>query len=538
MVVDRNGQRVPYGVVGELMVADAIHALGPTPPVRTGYLARYSPVRGFEIVDLLDRQVRLHGYRLRLSDLENALYRNPEISVAEATILRSGGAPVLVAYIAGKNGQPASVERASTLLKQTAPEHISSAELISVPSIPRHGDGSPNFQTMPKTSTGPRAVASVAAVPPRDELETKLLKIWEEVLGIREIGIRTSFFSLGGYSLMIVRLFAHINKVLGSALPITTIFNAPTIEELAGILRGQASFSRLVPVQPNGTKPPLFMIHSYLIYEAMRRVLGEDRPLYGLREIDRDDDITIEDRAGLYVREIRSVNSPAPYYIGGWCAAGPLAVETARQLIEAGERVSSVVLFDSWHPGYAAKFAEDQRTNPNMGFRAVLRRKYHFHHMELRTLSMSGRLRYISDAVAMKIRSSRQKFYLKHWALAERLFRTLGIPLPQFMHNVSLKTLVAVREFRGKPFAGNITLIRAEESPYLPQADPACGWNQVATHGVDVHFTPGTHESMFLEPHLSALGKLLERCLEGTAGASADMQVAPQMASDANGTGA
>jgi non-ribosomal peptide synthetase component F/thioesterase domain-containing protein len=537
MVLDRKGNPVPYGVVGELTIEEVIHQLGAAPRVGTGYLARYSPDRGFEIVDSRDRQVRLHGYRLRLADVENALYRNPEISVAEATVLRSGGAPALVAYIVGKNDQLASIEQASSFLKQIAPSHISSAELVSVLAIRRREDGSPNFSAMPKPGGSRSAASTIAFVPPRDELESKLVKIWEEVLGIKGIGIRTSFFSLGGYSLTIVRLFAQVNKTLGSALPITTIFNAPTIEQLAGILRGQTAFSRLVPVQPTGTKPPLFMIHSYLIYEGLHKVLGEDQPFYGLREMDRDEDISIQDRAALYVREIRSLNPAGPYHLGGWCAAGPLAVETARQLTEAGERVASVVLFDSWHPGYAAKFAEDQSTNPDMALRAVLNRKYRFHQMNLKKLSTAGRVRYISEAVAAKIRSSRQKLYLTHWAFAQYLFRSFGIPLPHFTHNVSMKTLAAVREFRGEPFSGPITLIRAAEAPYLPKADPACGWNELARGGVDVHFTPGTHESMFLEPNLSTLGKLLTRCLDLTAAASSEVHTSPLSASDSKGAG-
>src|SRR6202008_3533613 len=110
-----------------------------------------------------------------------------------------------------------------------------------------------------------QAAPSDEFVPPRDELETRLVQVWEDVLGIRPIGIRTSFFKLGGYSLMIVRLFARINKVLGSSLPITTIFNAPTIEQLADIVRGRSEYSSLVPVQPGKDKPPFFLIHSYLL---------------------------------------------------------------------------------------------------------------------------------------------------------------------------------------------------------------------------------------------------------------------------------
>jgi thioesterase domain-containing protein len=258
------------------------------------------------------------------------------------------------------------------------------------------------------------------------------------------------------------------------------------------------------------------MIHSYLIYDGLRTVLGDDRPLYGLRELEGDELLTIEQRAAMYVREIRSVQSNGPYSLGGWCAAGPLAVESARQLTEAGESVSMVVLFDSWRPGYAAEFANSHASNPELGKRAVLKRKYRYHKMMLAPLSAGAKMKYAYNVTEIKIRSSRDKLYLRHWGMAERILKWFGFPLPHFMHNVSLKTIDSVRQFKGQPFAGKIILIRATDAPYLPQADPACGWNELAKGGVEVLFTPGTHESMFMEPNLSALGKILQQCFEQT----------------------
>ncbi len=537
IVLEPSGSPVPFGIPGELAVRQSSHTGA---GARTGYLARSFPDRGFELLGLADRTVRLHGYRLRLSELENYLYEIPGIATAEAILLRgAGNDPLLAAYITGApstrhagtghaaidhsgNGHAGAVpspQAISALLKKEAPGHLSSAEIIAVDSIPRRIDGTANFSTLPRPSASRSASSAPASemVSPRDELETKLAGIWEEVLGIRGIGIRTSFFSLGGYSLMIVRLFARINKAMGTSLPITTIFNAPTIEQLAGILRGNIVYSPLVPVQTGGTKPPLFMIHSYLVYQGLRSVLGEDRPFYGLRELDGDEEMTIENRAASYVREIRSVQSAGPYYLGGWCAAGPLAVETARQLTEAGERVEMVILFDSWRPGYAAELAAIQAANPHMRRKAVLRRMYRFHQKSLERLSTGEKIKYFWGRGMGKLRSSRSKLYLNHWNIVQRLFTLFGLPLPALMHNVSRNTLEAIKEYKGQPFPGRITLIRASQAAYSPQADPACGWKTLALHGVDVRFAPGDHESMFLEPNLSALGEILNSCLETAA---------------------
>lgn len=514
MVLDRSGALAPFGVQGELAIRQNFHTGA---GIRTGYLARFSPQHGFEMTGLASHSVRLRGSRLGLGDLESCLYQNPEIGAAEANLLRGPeNTPILAVYITGRGGEQPSVEAVTNMLKSRLPEQLASAEVIPVDVIPRRIDGSANFPalTRPNMARSLRAVAAAEFVPPRDELEIKLVKIWEEVLGVHGIGIRNSFFALGGYSLMIVRLFARMNKVLGTSLPITTIFNAPTIEQLGAILQGKRQYSSLVPVQPRGSKPPLFLIHSYLIYEGLRTVLGENRPFYGLRELESDQEMTVESRAASYVREIRSAQPNGPYLIGGWCAAGPLAVETARQLTEAGARVLVVVLFDSWRPGYAAELEKMQAADSRMSIGAVLSRKFRFHRMKLEQLTRGGKIRYLSHTVRNKLRSSRDQLYLRHWAFAERLFNLFGAPLPHFMHNISLKTLNSVQGYQGKPYSGHITLIRATDAPYFPGADPACGWNELAQGGVDVRFAPGTHETMFLEPNLGALGEILYDCFE------------------------
>ncbi len=513
-ILDAWGSPVPFGVPGELIVQRGSAELRP------GYVARYSPGGGFEVVEQLGRSTRLHGYRLRLSELEDLLMQEPSVALAEAAVQPNpSGKLVLVAYIAGKNGGHPSVSAVSAWLKSAGPQHLSSAEVIPVASVPRRLDGSADLAALPSPGLSSFALVQEAGfVPPRDELETRLVAIWESVLGIHGIGIRTNFFTLGGYSLMIVRLFANINRTLSVSLPITTIFNAPTIEQLADIIRGRTLYSPLVPVQPKGSKPPFFLIHSYLLYGGLPGVLGEDRPFYGLRELNQS--MTMGDRVASYAKEIRSVQPKGPYYIGGWCAAGPLAVETARQLIEAGEEVAMVVLFDSWRPGYAAELAAQHKRMPEMALRARVHRKFRYHRLKTQSLSTPAKLKYAWNAIAQKISSTRAKLYLRHWGFAQRLFNQFGLPLPNFMHNVSLQTLEAIRTYNGRPFPGRITLIRATDSVYIPGAEPGCGWGALAGKGIDVEWAPGTHESMFVEPNLGVVGEILRSSLAKAEAAS------------------
>jgi len=506
-IVDLSGAISPFGVPGELsaLIGERL--------VRCGAVAHYSPEAGIEFRGDSDRVIQLGGRALNLAELENLCSQAPQVATVDATLIdRTGDRPVLAAYVTARGSKALSVPDVKAFVKSAAPEYLASAQIVAVESIPRRIDGSANFLDLRFDEPPQASSARGTSVGPRDEMEAKLIRIWEDVLGIRGIGIRDSFFSLGGYSLMVVRLFARMNKALGTSLPITTVFNAPTIEQLADILRGRTVFSPLVPVQPRGTKPPFFLIHSYLIYQGLRSALGEDRPFYGLRELNEDGDITLEERVASYIREIRSVQPTGPYYIGGWCAAGPLAVEIGRQLAEAGEEVAAVVLFDSWRPGYAAELANTR--DPEMATVAVLRRKYRFHRLNMERLSMTHKASYLWARIATKLRSVRNQLYVRNWASTHRVFTSLGIPLPHIMQNGSLKTLNSIATYKGKPFPGRITLIRAADTPYFHNADPSCGWNTMAEKGVEVLFAPGTHESMFLESNLSETGETLGKCLE------------------------
>jgi thioesterase domain-containing protein/acyl carrier protein len=512
IIRDRWGNPSPAGVPGELCLGRA----GQPALLRTGYQAQYSPSSGFELLGNVERSVRISGYQVRLGELEDRLMNHPDVVKAKASVQNGPyGAQELVAYVASYGTNIPQQESVSTYLRTTAPEHLSRAEIVAVRSIPCRLDGAPNLALLPRPDRTQSARAQTTElVPPNDELETKLVAIWEEVLGVRGIGIRTSFFTLGGYSLLIVRLFARINKALGTSLPITTIFNAPTIEQLAEILRGRKAYSALVPVQAGEDKPPFFLVHSYLLYAGLPSVLGKGYPFYGLRELDNEGEMTIEKRVASYVEAIRSVQPHGPYYIGGWCAAGPLTVEMARQLTMAGEKMGLVILFDSWRPGYAEELAAQQASEGKNTWVARAQWKYNFHAKKLRTLSLGGKARYLWTAASHKVKSGRDAMYLRHWATVRWLSKQLGFALPHFMHNISLDTLNAAARYECDPFPCRIILMRATESHHIPGSDPACGWAQIAADGVDVLWAPGNHESMFKEPHLSVVGKMLSERLE------------------------
>src|SRR5262249_36961596 len=127
-------------------------------------------------------------------------------------------------------------------------------------------------------------------VAPMDEWEQCIAQIWEEVLDVENVGATDSFFDVGGASLLAVRGVSLLERQPGRHLSLAGLLQSPTVRQLASLLQGaeeEPEFTSLVPVQPGGTKPPLYCVHAaganVLFYKDLARHLGPDQPVYGIQ---------------------------------------------------------------------------------------------------------------------------------------------------------------------------------------------------------------------------------------------------------------
>ncbi len=475
-----------------------------------GYMARSKADGEIEVVDREERYVQLRGHRICLGEIEDALRLPPAIADSFSAVVPFGGESMLIGYLvaAGSSAGRADTDAAEHL-SATLPSHMVPAEYIWLDKLPHTLDGSIDHLCLPMVSSAlPKVQASTSAMTPTEE---KLAAIWMDVLGLRQIDIHTPFFELGGSSLLLVRLFAKINKAFEVSLPITAIFDARTVAALALALGGESQISPLVKVQTGGNKPPLFMIHSYLLYKGLSTTLGADQPFYGLRELDQDGHLSIEQRVARYVQEIQRVQAHGPYHLAGWCAAGPLTVEVARQLILGGEEVNYIALFDSWLPGYLDSL-HSQKTRGWAPLRGASS-KLAYHRRKMHGMAGDKKLRYVWMAATRVVREARYHLYLKNWERLRNLSEKYDFALPQFMHNTSLDTFSALKHYREEGLPIRLTLIRATDSRDVPGAAVSCGWERVAEQGVEVLWAPGDHETMFVGANLEATASILQRGL-------------------------
>jgi acyl carrier protein len=371
-------------------------------------------------------------------------------------------------------------------------------------------------------------------VGPRDAIEVALTNIWERMLDVRPIGVTSTFFSLGGHSLMLLRLLKLINKEFGVNLEITRLFQAPTIEQLANVIRevsGYEDWSSLVPINIQGSKKPLFLVHSYMLYGRLPRALGEDQPFYGLKQPPLGKYVTpdwVDHMLQDHIKQIRFVQPEGPYQIAGWCFAGLMAYEIARRLEESGSEVSMLALLDSWCPYHPVSSsipapavggewnssisAEPGVYVPKARLRSLLRTaSFHVH----RFLETEGgqRVNYAymtlrENFLGFMIRSTRE-----FKGVAYRFFSRYGIPKPPMLRDVTLVTYEWIRHYRPKRYKGDIVLFRPEEVPVPPDADPNCGWGCMTTGKVRSVFVPGNRRSMFLDPNVFVLATRLRAFL-------------------------
>ena len=369
--------------------------------------------------------------------------------------------------------------------------------------------------------SGERPVPAVLPVleAPKDDAERKLVAIWEEVLDTSPIGVRDNYFELGGHSLLAVRIMTEIGKQFGTQLPLATLVQAPTIAELAGLLRDKtwsASWSSLVPIQEDGTKPPFYCVHAaggnVLTYLDLARHLGTDQPVYGLQARGLDGKQpphnNLEEMARDYIKEICEFQPEGPYYLGGTSFGGMIAFEMAQQLVAQGQTVGLLALFDTYGPGYP-------RYLPGMSplrirYQRLLERLDLHASNLLAAEGLRAKLSYLGTKSTRL--GNRGRFYLKKFRknVVAPMFR----PIPVTLRKVEEASRKATVRYQPRSYPERVTLFRASKQPPGIYPDPELGWSAIAGGGVEVHEVPGHHGAIIYEPRIGLLARQLALCLE------------------------
>ena len=258
-LLDQNEQPVPVGLPGqiyiggdglargylnhpeltaEMFIADPFSSRPGARLYKTGDLARYFPDGNIEFIGRLDHQVKIRGFRIELGEIEAALCGHPDLSAcAVVTQNEGGGDKTLAAFVVGREQAEMSIGTLRQWLGEKLPEYMIPSRFFVLPVLPLTPNGKVDRQALQKLD-GMELAAGTDYVAPRNELESRLVEIWQAVLRRKRVGIDDNFFDLGGHSLLAVAICSQITRRLNVEVPLRCVFEHPTI---AGMAKQMAS---------------------------------------------------------------------------------------------------------------------------------------------------------------------------------------------------------------------------------------------------------------------------------------------------------
>jgi amino acid adenylation domain-containing protein len=533
-VLDPVGQPVPIGVTGELFIGGECVTRGyhnrpdltaerfvPDPfrpgsrMYRSGDVVRYLPDGNIECLGRNDNQVKLRGYRIELGEIETALTEHHAVRQAVVVPHQQNEDQRLVAYLIATNGSLHHSE-VREYLQTRLPDYMVPSIYVTVESFPISPAGKVDRRALPPPDDFQRETEK-GFVAPTDELEFKLTRIWEQVLRVHPIGMDDNFFDLGGHSLLAVKLFAEVEKNFGKNLPLATLFQAPTVRQLARVLRDegwQTAWSSLVPIQAGGSRTPFFCMHSVggnvLEYHELASLLGADQPFYGLQAKGLDGKsephTSIKEMAAHYLKEMREIQPAGPYVLGGRSSGGTIAFEMACQLEAAGEKVALLALFDTFPSGYF------KLLQSSFGKRFARRTKrWQSHVTNLASLNVSGKARYVSTKLRFAPEKAKHKIYRR----AYKIYKKFGKPLPIVLQNIEEINFAAVKDYQPQIYSGDVTLFLATD--LTADYDSKDGWRELVKGRIDTYEIPGNHLNIIKDPGVRVLAEKLRTVLDQAA---------------------
>lgn len=508
LLLDKRGETVGQGQVGEIAVRSLYLASeywrkpeltqkvflkdpdGSDKRIyRTGDLGRMLPDGTLIYLGRKDKMVKIGGQRVEIGEIETVLFELSSVKGCAVVAKENDfGDKYLTAYIVSRTTPAPTVTQLQDHLKQKLPVFMMPSKFVFLQELPLLPNGKVNRKVLQSYDDAARSNLGVEFVLPRDDIEHQLKIIWEEVLGVQPVGVKDNFFELGGTSLHAARLLTMIAQTFGKKLAPPTLFQLPTIEQLASVLRLQewsASASSLITMRSSGSRPPFFCVPGnmsvpYIHLRYLADYLGPEQPFYGFQDGVQNPS-RIEDLAATYLSEMVSVQSEGPYFLGGLCMGGLVAYEMAQQLLARGHKVALLAMMEPVPPR-------------GLGVRSVVDIAALFLHRVMKRLTHHSQ-------VAFQLSREEQKAYV-------RLKMKLNA------------NSWALRRYSPRPYSGRIDLFLTPET--LSSPNPSrLGWRDKAVNGIELHQIPGTNgtitghnDTEIEEAHVRVLAQKLRECID------------------------
>ena len=400
----------------------------------------------------------------------------------------------LAAYVVARSNPGPSAAELRRFMRQSLPSYMIPSRFVTMDALPMTPNRKVDRNALPEPDA---AVIELAFAAPEGERETRLANIWKEVLNVRSVGQHDNFHDLGGHSLLMAKLITRIHAQFGRQLTMASVFNAPTLRGMAALL-GEAHTEkpapRLVNVQPNGTRPPLYWLFGGPTVRPLAEAMGQDQPFFGVALDIADQEklpygVSLADIAAPLARTIREAQPNGPYFIGGWCTAGIVAYEVSRQLMAEGCEVGLTVMVHSTNPVHYRRITK-----------TAMRKSKIRHHMQM-LMRHKGRDRwtYAMERVRGIFEEATDRF-----RAPDTVGNGEGVAFNKILDNAAL-------HYAPEPFAGDIALFQPADRPDVLDYRP--GWREVVRGAFASFEIPGAHRTMLEAPYVAELAARMNACL-------------------------
>ncbi len=478
-LLDESKQTVTDGDVGEIYIAGPGVALGyfkrselteshflinPFPDTnnefiyKTGDLGKKLSNGAFQFIGRKDNQIKMHGLRIELEEIEHYLNLNQNIASSVVTKIKTGdGLDKLVAYLVPVSSGKLNIDDIKSDLLKNLPDYMVPGLFVQMDKFPMTLNGKINREALPYPDKL-RIITNNTYTPAENETQKRLIHIWEKVLKTKPIGIKDSFYAIGGDSLALLEMHHFIETELDFKLPFSSLSNSITIQDQAKIIDSKTGNlnknSELIHLNRKGDKTPILLvggIHGVVpASNLMMEYIDSGHPFLVTVPFGMDLDSVpenVEECAKHYAHTLENQYPYNEYIIGGHSLGGLIALEIASILKNKGKSIKFLFLIDTFHP----------KTIKNITISEGIQTRMKFYLKKFTTVSFKIKIELINFLIGKNIRKIKTVIVQKSSNKKDN-------------HNLNYKhNLLLALNYIPKQYNGKVILIsaRQEEKSYL-----------------------------------------------------------------------
>ncbi|WP_291967827.1 non-ribosomal peptide synthetase [Maribacter sp.] len=473
----------------------------------SGDLGKILPNGQIECLGRKDGQVKVRGHRIELGEIEHSLSKLKGIQ-SVATDVRNNALKAYVVYEGNEWDKDVTLWKKQ--LAADLPVFMLPHEYVQLEKLPVTLNGKLDRKSLPEDTNF--VVDKVETIQPFTKAEKLVADVWKECLFLDTIHLNDDFFELGGHSLIAAKVMTRLEEKSGQRLPLSSLFEYSTVKSLASLLKIEenvVTWDSMVPIQPKGSKKPLFIVHgsglNILSFKTLKDHMDPDQPIYGFQAkgLDGKEELlqSVQEIAAHYNESIMAVQPKGPYVLAGYSSGGIIAYEMAKQLMAKGEEISSLALLDTY--AYA-----------HYGKSTTLGKKLAYgNYLANKTLHV---LRQLSSREGFKYRIGVTKTNLKKLYLKLKKGKTESSKTDYDWEYESriVEHNKVVDKYHLKPLSIKVDLFRIEDVIDYTHDSVHLGWKSFAEKGIDLHYVPGDHLSMFSPPNDKVLATSLQKVID------------------------